>query len=436
MTTERITFTKKTIEGLPEAAQGKRRYYQDARVTSLRLEITDTGKKTYKVYRKMNGRPVRYTIGDIRDWSLEKARAKAEEVSALISNGTNPNIEKRRIREETTFGELFNEYMERHSRKHKRTWKQDEWELKKFLSHWLNRKISSLARDEIKRLHDRIGVRSGLYQANRILVRIRAVYNKAIEWGWEGTNPTKGIKKFKEKARDRFLRPHELPFFFEALDEEENETAADYFLLSLYTGARKSNVLSMRWAELDLPQSEWRISETKNGDPLTVALSKEAVEILERRRQKTNQKWVFPSTTTESHFADPKKSWRRILTNATIKLWQAQEHLAPIVQEAIKKKNSIKRDKDLYAAIQALAKEKNIDLPTGLMDVRIHDLRRTLGSFQAAAGASAYIIGKSLGHKSQQATAIYARLDLDPVRASVQAASSAISSTWNSERKG
>jgi integrase len=59
-------------------------------------------------------------------------------------------------------------------------------------------------------------------------------------------------------------------------------------------------------------------------------------------------------------------------------------------------------------------------------DLRIHDLRRSLGSWQALGGASLSIIGKSLGHKSPSATAIYARLHLDPVRASLNAATSAM----------
>lgn len=56
----------------------------------------------------------------------------------------------------------------------------------------------------------------------------------------------------------------------------------------------------------------------------------------------------------------------------------------------------------------------------------MHDLRRTLGSFEAAAGVSLPIIGKSLGHKSASTTAIYARLDLDPVRAAMTAATTAM----------
>ena len=60
------------------------------------------------------------------------------------------------------------------------------------------------------------------------------------------------------------------------------------------------------------------------------------------------------------------------------------------------------------------------------MDIRLHDIRRTLGSYQAINGASLPIIGKSLGHKSQQATQIYSRLHLDPVRESMERATESI----------
>jgi integrase len=62
----------------------------------------------------------------------------------------------------------------------------------------------------------------------------------------------------------------------------------------------------------------------------------------------------------------------------------------------------------------------------GLTDLRIHDLRRTLGSWQAALGASLPIIGKSLGHQSLEATQIYSRLELGPVRQSVERAGQAM----------
>ena len=69
-------------------------------------------------------------------------------------------------------------------------------------------------------------------------------------------------------------------------------------------------------------------------------------------------------------------------------------------------------------------------------DLRIHDLRRTLGSWQAADGASLSIIGKTLGHKNVSTTAIYARLNLDPVRQSVNAATKAMLAAGGVERQG
>jgi len=278
------------------------------------------------------------------------------------------------VRDEMTFLALFTDYMEKYSKVHKRSWKYDEREVNKYLSHWFKRKISTIDRNEVDRLHAKIGKENGLYQANRLLERIRSIFNKAIDWGWTGTNPAVGIKKYKEKSRDRFLQPDELPRFFTALANEPNETARDFFMISLLTGARKSNTLAMRWKDINFTTETWRIEETKNADPLTVHLPKQAMDILTARKWQSESPWVFAGHGAKGHFADPKKAWSRILKEA------------------------------------------------GIENLRIHDLRRTLGSYQAATGANGYIIGKSLGHKSQQSTAIYARLNLDPVRDSVNKA--------------
>ncbi|WP_240932105.1 site-specific integrase [Parasedimentitalea denitrificans] len=145
-------------------------------------------------------------------------------------------------------------------------------------------------------------------------------------------------------------------------------------MISLLTGARKSNTLAMMWKDISFEAATWRIEETKNADPLTVHLSQQAVDLLIERKLKSDSPFVFEGTGKSGHLADPKKAWCRILLEA------------------------------------------------GIENLRIHDLRRTLGSYQAATGANGYIIGKSLGHRSQQSTAIYARLNLDPVRDSVNKA--------------
>ena len=72
----------------------------------------------------------------------------------------------------------------------------------------------------------------------------------------------------------------------------------------------------------------------------------------------------------------------------------------------------------------------------GMVDVRIHDLRRSLGSWMAAAGASLPIIGKGLGHKDVSTTAIYARLNQDPVRKYMEKATGEMFSAGKVAAKG
>lgn len=187
-----------------------------------------------------------------------------------------------------------------------------------------------------------------------------------------------GVKRFPERSRDRFLSADELARFFQALEQEPNEAAREFFLVALLTGARRANVLSMRWADIDLKGQTWRIPETKNGTPQNVPLVGPVLEILQSRRKTTSSFFVFPGRGKTGHLVEPKKAWARVC------------------------------------------------LAAGIKEARIHDLRRTLGSWQAKTGASLPIIGKSLNHKSASTTSIYARLDLDPVRTAMEKAAEAM----------
>ncbi len=130
----------------------------------------------------------------------------------------------------------------------------------------------------------------------------------------------------------------------------------------------------MRWSDINFDLKQWRIPETqtKNRDVNTIPLSESAIAILKEvlsanKKSKTPSIFVFPGKSKDGHLKDPKKAFERI---------------------------KIKMEVD---------------------DIRIHDLRRTLGSYMAITGASLPIIGKALNHKSREATAIYARLSNDPV---------------------
>lgn len=379
----KFNFTKAAIENLPVPDKGWA-YHYDLKVQGLGIGIGSTGKKSFILYRKIHGKPERITLGRYPDLTIEQARGKASEINTDIAAGLNPSEVKRGRQAELTFAELFAEYLERHSKPNKKTWTEDESQFRTYLAKPLGKmKLSSIDRSSISTIHSSITKAGHATTANRVKALVSSIFGWAISAGRWQTNPAIGIKLNKEHSRDRFIQGDELPRFFQALADEQNDTMRDYFLMSLLTGARRANVLSMKWTDVKLDRAEWRIKETKNGTPQTVTLSPEAVVLLHKRKPIESATYVFPGSGKSGHLVEPKKGWKRILERA------------------------------------------------GIDDLRIHDLRRTLGSWQAKTGASMAIIGKSLNHKNQNTTAIYARLDLDPVRESVNAATKAILNAAN-----
>lgn len=370
--TLKFNFTKNEIEKLLPPNKGVSTYC-DTGFKGLKLYVTANGIKTFFIRKMVDGHDERFILGRFPDLSIQNARDKALLTLSSLATGVNPNKAKKENRAEQKLGELFIEFMERYSKKEKKSWIYDQREIPKFYSEWFKRRLSDIKKTEIQRKHEQIRDENGLYQANRCLERLRAMYNKAIEWGWNGENPTLGIKKFKEVKRDRFLQPKEAKSFFEALKLEDNIILRNYFYMSLFTGARKTNVLEMRWDQIDIKSALWRIPDTKSGEPVVVPLISYAIRLLESIPKESE--WVFPNSRSKSgHIEDPKKAWKRILQRA------------------------------------------------GISNLRIHDIRRTMGSWEALTGASIPIIGKSLGHKSTGATQVYARLTNDPVRISMEKA--------------
>jgi integrase len=377
MAKERVNFTKAAIERIVAPETG-RLYVHDEKEAGLLLQITPNGRRTFQLYRKFKGRPVRVTIGTYPEFTVEQARRKAREIKTDMDAGLNPNDTLRQEREEMTFAELFKQYMTRHAKVNKRTWQEDQRQYDHYLSSLASKRLSEITRRDIAAIHSSIGKETKT-AANRVLALVSAIFGKAIAFGlWEKANPCIGIKHFPEQSRDRFLSADELRRFFQALAQEPNGTARDYFLVSLFTGARRTNVLEMKWADIDFDTATWRIGRTKNGTPQNVALVGPVLEILTDRRERIDSLFVFPGPGRTGHLVEPKKAWKRICTTA------------------------------------------------GIDDARIHDLRRTMGSWQAMTGASLPVIGKSLNHKNASTTAIYARLDLDPVRSAMEKATAAM----------
>lgn len=380
----RVSLNKSNVESLPLPARGDRAYYYDAKVPGLALCVTATGKRVFYVVRRFGKKVERYRLGPYPAMTPEQARAAATVAVAQYAAGSSPHAKRKALRTGATLGELFDHFLEHHAKPRKRTWREDERQFKTHLESWRGRQLSTITTADIRRLHAHVGA-TAPYAANRLLSLLSTLFNMADAFGYAGSNPVRGIKRFQEQERERFLLPDELRPFFQALVDEPSETVRDFFTVCLLTGARRRNVQCMRWEDVNLDRLEWTIpaSQFKNGRPMRVHLAPAVVEILKQReRMAIDAPWVFASPRSKTgHLEDPRASWSAILKRA------------------------------------------------GIKDLRMHDLRRSLGSWQAIGGASLPIIGASLGHKSLSATKVYARLTADPVAASVNKAADAMLAT-------
>ncbi len=420
----RLKFAKERLEKIPLPVAGKRATYYDTDVPKLALRVTHSGAKSFYIVRRAGREMVWFKLGVFPDMTVEQSRKEAAKVLAAFAGEANPATARRAAKGMPTFAEFFKEYGERHGQM-KKSWRDDKQRYRDYLEQSLgNRKLDAITREMIGRILSNMdrAKRAGA-TVNNVRALASGIFGKAIEWSYIKDNPVKGIKTRKTSNRDRFLQASELPRFFASVGQELNETIRDYLLLSMLTGARRANVLTMRWDQVNLDEGIWCIPDTKNGTPQNVTLSPEATAILDTRKDAAEGPFVFPGKGASGHLVEPKAGWNRVLDRDELTQIRACLEAAGALfqtQEGETLSKTLKRARN--AAVRA-----KIDIEgCRLSNLRIHDLRRTLGSWQAKQGASLAIIGKSLNHKSLQTTAIYARLDLDPVRSSVNAATAAI----------
>jgi integrase len=372
---QRINLSKKAISDLPPPSAGKRAEYYDTQVRGLMVRVSDKGHKAYYARRKQGGKSQRLLIGEFPETSLEEARKKALELCAAISRGNNPR-KKTVLRAEPTLGALLEVYLQEHARPRCLAAKEIEAVFRRYISDWKDRKISSIGSADVQRRLNEIAKRHGKVPANHTLTYARAAINWCIKNSlYSGDNPWVGVKKFKTQARERYLKPEELERLFRLLKDVANDTGIrDYIYISLFTGARKANVLGMRWEQIDFDLAIWTIPLTKSGESQTLPLPTFVLELLLARHKNRTSDWVFPGTGSTGHLVEPKRGWNALLKAAEIE------------------------------------------------GLRKHDLRRTLGSWMAMGNQSLHMIGKVLGHKSPTATQIYSRLAHDPIRQAMEKA--------------
>ena len=305
------------------------------------------------------------------EFTLDQARKKAKKLLANLDT-TDPLENKRKaaVKGETV-ADLCEAYLERYAKPHKKTWRKDQSRIERIiLPKWGKRAADSLTRKDVASLHSRIGAKTP-FEANRIREQLAKMFALGEDWGFlpkDHQNPATKIKDFKEHQRDRWLTHEELPRLAEAIDAEENPYVRACFWLLLHTGLRKNELLRAEWSHVNWERQELRIPETKSGRVHHVPLTPPALALLTDLQQVQGNPYIFVGHVIGKHLVNVDKAWRRIRKAA------------------------------------------------GVEDLRLHDLRRTVGSWLAQSGASLHLIGRVLNQSTQSATAIYARFGESHVR--------------------
>ena len=382
----RLNLTKHAIEELVIPKDGRVEYH-DTRVPGLGVMIRPTGGRVFFWYRRVKGRRTWKTLGDFPDLTVEQARDKAQEINGTVAKwkagdheGPSPVQHTSQPILETVIESYILKRLHGHAKNPERAEQEMRWTINKHLGPLLKKRMGAIRRDDVRDLHDTVGEKYGHPAANRLVTTLRAIFNWAIDHEiWVGVNPARRVAMFPEKSRDRYLKAEEVPKFLQELGQEPNRDLRDFLWLALMTGARRGDILSARWENVSFETHTWGIPNPKARVPYIVPLMPEAIEVLKRRAPLVKgSPWVFPGTGKSGHVAGVKRAW------------------------------------------------KAFRLRTGLPDFRVHDVRRTLGSWMAAGNESLPAIGKALGHQSINATAIYARMSIEPVREGVSTATRAL----------
>jgi integrase len=375
-------LTDAIVKRLPVPEQGNRIVY-DAALPGFGIRVTAADSRSFVLNYWTRGRERRYTIGGFPNWRTAAARQKARELKRLIDDGGDPLAEIEAEREAPTVADLCDRFEQEHlPRKRPGT----AADYKRILANHIRPhfgkhvKVADVTFDDIARLHGKITKAGHSYRANAAVRVANKMFSLAIRWNMRSDNPCRGIERNYESKRKRYLSGEELSRLTAALTKHRDKQTANVFRLLLLTGARRGEVLGMRWADIDFGTKLWTkaASTTKQNADHQVPLSAPTLQLLSEIRAAQSSKkkplgeYVFPGNGDAEHIVNVKRAWRTICKAAKI---------------------------------------------GGL---RVHDLRHSFASQLASSGASLPLIGALLGHSNPTTTHRYAHLFDDPQRAAVE----------------
>ncbi len=374
-----IKFTAAKIKFL-EGTHGKQVDYFDEKLAGFFVRISQDGKKSFGVMYRKSGRLRRMKLGTYPLLSLGKARNEASKVLRNAELGLDPAAEKQEIRKAETFEQVAREYLERHAKIKKKSWKHDERIIKKDLvPEFGSKKAKDISRRDVRSFLER-KAQTAPIMANRIRALLKKIYNWAIMSEIVEGNPVYLLPApAKEHRRERVLTKDEIIKVWNAIDADVRDSddshrkmktlSAGIMKLRLLTAQRGAEVMSMEWSELEPDTGWWAIpaEKTKNGLSHRVYLAPPALAIIRDMKSAVDDacsRYVFPSPKGDTHINNPQK------------------------------------------ALQRIQKATNINFVG-------HDFRRTAASIMTSMGIPRFTVKKILNHVEPEITAVYDRYSYD-----------------------
>jgi integrase len=382
-----MKLTKRTLDAALYTGTGNARcMLWDDEIPGFGLRIYPGGRKAFLISYRAAGRKRLMTLGAYGILTVEQARDRARALLAQVqTEASDPLADRDRARQGETLRDLCQAYMERHGEA-KKSGGDDQRRIDShLLPLWGPLQVTAITRSDVARLHSRLG-RSTRYEANRTLALLSKMFDLARRWGFvpeHHINPARDIDRFREVKRDRWVTPEELPRLAQAIDGEMNGTARYALWLYLLTGCRKTELLRAQWADVDWTRAELRLPETKTGNVHYIPLSGPALALLRDMPRVEGNPYILPGRGHRGMSVEDRAQHPTHLVNIQ-KPWN------------------------------------RVRIAAGVADVRLHDLRRTVGSWLAQAGNSLHLIGRVLNHSNASTTQIYARFGDDTVRAALE----------------
>lgn len=362
-----MALTKRAIDRLEydPAGPGQQVLF-DETLAGFGCRVYPSGKKSFILrYRTAGGRTRLLTLGRYGALTLDQGRERAQRALLAVRDGGDPLESRVRSREALSVDEFSPIYLEEHAKRRKKSWKEDERRLTKHVLPSLGKlKLETVSRGDVASLHRRMSVKTPV-EANRVLALVSKLFAVAVELEYlpaNHGNPASGIAFNAERSRDRWADEEEVPRLLQAIAAEADPYIRGAFLLYLLTGLRRSELLGLQWKDVSLSRRELFLADTKANRSHRVPLSTAALEVLKGIPREAGNDYVLPGRSGGGRY-DLKRPWIRI-------------------RQAAKLEN-----------------------------FRLHDLRRTVGSWLATyGGASLPLIGKVLNHSNVSTTQIYGRI--------------------------